>query len=427
MKIKLLKILISTALLVPFAPAAVLAESDTAKTDPAETAEMPAASNVTNDTETEGHENESFEKQNEPAETIAESESDGQDSLPPISSEPAAYGITPGGNWFVSKEGVLYLNAGNLSHCATDWLYTIRDMVKEIRVLPYKGCRKLTLPPDCSFEFWGFRNLAKIDLDSFDTSKVTNMNSMFANCTSLEDLDLSGFDTSKVTDMNSMFSHCISLKNLNFSGPDTSKVKNMASMFYNCCSLENLNLTNFDTSSVEDMSRMFYHCSSLESLNLSSFDTHNVVLMNNMFSGCTSLNALKVSNFDTSSVKGMNCMFFECSSLKRLDLSSFYTPMVENMDEMFGGCINLSALDIGGFDTSGTGKELTDLKLSECLSLNAIRFSKDFLKGNIASPCSRNAKWVQENKPMTVITWREILESRDEQSAVWWHFVGEEM
>ena len=47
-----------------------------------------------------------------------------------------------------------------------------------------------------------------------DTSKVTNMNSMFDGCSNLAKLDLSGWDTSKVTEMNFMFNGCTSLKKI---------------------------------------------------------------------------------------------------------------------------------------------------------------------------------------------------------------------
>jgi len=54
-------------------------------------------------------------------------------------------------------------------------------------------------------------DLESLDLSKWDTSKVTNMSSMFENC-SVTDLSLSyGFnnsnywDTSKVTNMSSMF------------------------------------------------------------------------------------------------------------------------------------------------------------------------------------------------------------------------------
>ena len=105
-------------------------------------------------------------------------------------------------------------------------------------------------------------------MDLLDTSKVTNMDSMFRYCNNLTSLDVSGFDTSKVTDMSYMFSDCSKLTSLDLSGFDTSRVTTMGSMFYYCTSLTSLNLSGFDTSSVTDMSDMFYHCIKLQAVTL---------------------------------------------------------------------------------------------------------------------------------------------------------------
>ena len=43
--------------------------------------------------------------------------------------------------------------------------------------------------------------LSFLNLTSFNTSGVINMDSMFSKCTGLTSLDLSNFDTSKVTSM----------------------------------------------------------------------------------------------------------------------------------------------------------------------------------------------------------------------------------
>ena len=55
--------------------------------------------------------------------------------------------------------------------------------------------------------------LISIDLSKFDTSSVTDMGSMFFNCSSLESLDLSNFNTSSIRYMGAMFYACSSLKN----------------------------------------------------------------------------------------------------------------------------------------------------------------------------------------------------------------------
>ena len=109
-------------------------------------------------------------------------------------------------------------------------------------------------------------------------------------------IDLSGFDTENVTDMSSMFEDCSSLQSLDLSGFDTENVTDMSSMFYDCSSLQSLDLSGFDTENVTDMSRMFNGCSSLQSLDLSDFDTKNVNDMSSMFKGCSSLYQIDCDN-----------------------------------------------------------------------------------------------------------------------------------
>src|SRR5699024_5437066 len=93
-------------------------------------------------------------------------------------------------------------------------------------------------------------------------------------------LDLSRFDTSKVTDMSSMFKDS-QATSLDLSSFDTSSVTNMGYMFEGT-KATSLDLSNFDTSSVTKMWSMF-KSSQATRLDLRSFDTSNVTNMNYMF------------------------------------------------------------------------------------------------------------------------------------------------
>ena len=179
---------------------------------------------------------------------------------------------------------------------------------------------------------------------------------MFANTTgresSIQNIDFSGADTSKVTNMSTMFRGCYSLTSLNLSNFDTSNVTDMSWMFICCDNLRTLDLKNFNTTNVTDMSRMFELCENLTSLDVSRFNTANVKDMRSMFSRCSNLATLDVSNFDTKNVTNMRYMFHDCKSLTSLDLSKFNTKNVTNMDSMFDGCSSLTFLNVRGFDIS---------------------------------------------------------------------------
>ena len=196
------------------------------------------------------------------------------------------------------------------------------------------------------------KNILEIDLSSFDTSLVTNMEDMFAYMSSLTTLNLSNFNTLQVTSMRAMFYGMSNLTTLDLSNFDTSNVTDMEVMFSRMSSLTTLNLSNFDTSKVTYMNAMFYGMSSLTSLDLSSFNTSKVMGMNAMFYGMSSLTSLDLSSFNTSKVMGMNGMFYGMSSLTTLNLSNFNTLQVVSMDRMFFGMSNLTTLDLSNFDTS---------------------------------------------------------------------------
>ena len=222
--------------------------------------------------------------------------------------------------------------------------------------------------------FWGCTSLTSLDVSSFNTSKVTTMGRMFQNCSSLTQLNVSNFDTSKVTDMISMFWGCTSLTSLDVSSFNTNKVITMNSMFYNCQSLTSIDTSNFNTSNVTNMNAMFNTCSSLTQLNVSNFDTSNVTDMQSMFAHCNILTSIDVSSFDTNKVITIKEMFYNCESLTSLDVSNWDTKNVTNMQGAFWGCQALTSLDVSKWDT----KNVTNMSylFYDCYSLTSIDVSK---------------------------------------------------
>ena len=196
------------------------------------------------------------------------------------------------------------------------------------------------------------KNILELDLSNFDTSKVTNMNSMFSGMSNLTTLDLSNFNTSKVMNMAAMFYVTSNLAMLNLSNFDTSKVTNMGLMFSGMYNLTSLNLSSFDTSKVTNMNSMFSYMYSLTTLNLSNFNTSQVTSMSEMFRNMYNLTSLNLSSFDTSKVTNMDRMFFSIRNLTTLDLSNFDTSQATNMLYMFYDMRNLTSLDLSNFNTS---------------------------------------------------------------------------
>ena len=73
--------------------------------------------------------------------------------------------------------------------------------------------------------------LDNIDMSDWDTSNVTTFSSVFSSCRSLKNLVFpSNFVTSKATNLSNMFNNCTSLGNVDMSDWDTSNVTNMQSL-----------------------------------------------------------------------------------------------------------------------------------------------------------------------------------------------------
>lgn len=272
---------------------------------------------------------------------------------------------------------------------------------REIKTVVFDESFKDARPKSCYDWFYCFEGLTRIEhLDYLNTSEVEYMNSMFRECTSLETLDLSSFNTKKVknmyamfdgstnlrsitlpkgfigssvTNLFSMFKDCTSLTELDLSGSNSENVKDMNEMFYDCKALSKLDITSFKTGQVTTMESMFCGCSTLATLDVSSFNTENVTNMWAMFNSCQSLESLDLSGFNTANVTNMVEMFKKCSSLRSLDLSSFNTRKVTAMQSMFEGCTNLESIDFSSFDT----ENMTDMTamFASCTKLETLDLS----------------------------------------------------
>ncbi len=168
---------------------------------------------------------------------------------------------------------------------------------------------------------------------------VKNMHSMsvlFRN-NALLYVDLSDQDTSQVTDMSALFANCKSLEKIDFGDFDTSNVEDMSGMFAYCEKLENVDVSFFHTDKVTDMSAMFTGCYLLRAIDLSCFDTKNVVKMDRMFSQDIALEELDLTSFDFTSVENLDSMFFKCSAMKEIKVNKTWNE-VKISDSTFEEC-----------------------------------------------------------------------------------------
>ena len=166
--------------------------------------------------------------------------------------------------------------------------------------------------------------------DFFNSEKDPNVEK-------IESIDFTNFNTSNLTDMNSLFKGCNNLKSINFYNFDTSLVTDMSNLFNGCEKLISVDISEFNTEAVTNMNSMFANYDSLTSIDLFNFNTSNVIDMGSMFEGCEQLEIIKLFYFNTSSVTDMSKMFSNCNNLVFIDISNFKMQSVTKYDDMFKG------------------------------------------------------------------------------------------
>ena len=235
----------------------------------------------------------------------------------------------------------------------------------------------------------GATNTKYINLEGMDTSNVTNMGSMFVNCSNVEQIDfmrkpkdnyiyLSSFSFTNVTDTGAMFAGCTNLKTINFGiTAENNKISYMAYMFSRCKSLTEMDLTPFNNNlctTTANTRDMFEGCEKLETLKMCSFKK-----MKNMSQLITGMRVgdylkhLDLSAMDTSETTDMSYMMVSCSKLQDVNLGYLNMSKVTNTSSMFGGCTSLKNLDLSKVNTS----KVTDMStmFQNCTSLESINLS----------------------------------------------------
>ncbi|GMI14766.1 hypothetical protein TrLO_g4330 [Triparma laevis f. longispina] len=209
-------------------------------------------------------------------------------------------------------------------------------------------------------------------ISEFDTSKVTDMTSLFAGQKQFNE-NLSKWQTKKVETIERMFDGCSSFQGVGLTNWNTHACKSMSRMFQ-CCPLFNPNLTLWNVSNVKNMERMFQNASSfnrdlswdVSKLNnirsmfkgavsfdgdISAFDTSSVTNMNAVFENASSFNG-GIENWNVKKVKRMYCMFKKATSFNG-DISSWDVSKVEDMGRMFWGASAFDRATIKQWNLSG--------------------------------------------------------------------------
>ena len=277
------------------------------------------------------------------------------------------------------------------------WFYNMRNLTT-ITGMSYLNTSKVT---DMAKMFANCVTLPSLDLSHFNTSKVTRMSAMFDSCNKLTSLDLSSFNTATVTNMNDMFFACTQLKTIYVRlGWSTSAVTTSSEMFMNCTSIKGGQGTTYDTNHIdatyahidggssnpgyftgtteayacytpENTTLTFYRDGLRASRSGTTYDLNEGNNSPGWYSDGTNVNVTKVvfgPSFANARPTTTYYWFWCMRNLQSITgMSYLNTSEVTNMSGMFGGCESLTSLDVSSFNTA----KVTDMAgmFSGCYAL----------------------------------------------------------
>ena len=199
------------------------------------------------------------------------------------------------------------------------------------------GYPTITLNTSLENAFYNCQNFNS-EVNSWDTSNVINMNSMFQGASTF-DKTLNSWDTSNVINMNSMFEGAAAFnKDLIPNGNiwNTSKVTNMSGMFKDAIIFNG---------------------------NISSWNTSKVTTMHSMFRGASLFDKSLSTNgsiWDVSKVTTMQSMF-QSSSAFNQNLSSWNLPLLTNINDIFTDALFFNNGQGSGGTTQALGSGWTSV------------------------------------------------------------------
>ena len=226
--------------------------------------------------------------------------------------------------------------------------------------------------------FYYMTALEEVDLSRWDTSNVTNMSYLFADCTSLSNIEgLRNLNLSKVTNAQNMFAGCVSITSLEpVEHWNVSSLKKAYAMFDGLSKITSADFSNWNVSNVDNFAWFMAECAELQTIDITGWNTPNLVYTYSMLRDNPKLHTITgLGNINTSKLLSINNMFTNDVSLTTLDLHNWNTTKLETMSEAFIGCTNLTSLNLVGWNTPNLKKMTSAFKNTALTTLDLSTFN----------------------------------------------------
>ncbi|MCB9033303.1 MAG: BspA family leucine-rich repeat surface protein [Chitinophagales bacterium] len=195
--------------------------------------------------------------------------------------------------------------------------------------------------------FAGCTNLRVFATDAPDLSSVTDMTSMFARCSYMND-NINHWDVSNVTNMTYLFLFA-SRFNQPLNDWNVSNVNNMTGVFQ-YASKFNQDISDWEVDNVIRFSSMFRYAPVFNQP-LNTWNVSNGIYFTNMFNGAYAFNQ-PLSTWNISNTTSLKEMFYYATSFNQ-NLSNWNIAGVTDMTNM----LSYSALDVANYDVTLIGWE----------------------------------------------------------------------
>lgn len=215
--------------------------------------------------------------------------------------------------------------------------------------------------------------LERVNIKSW--GNVTNLSSLFLNCSSLQEINSTEWNLSNVTTIDGMFFGCNSIIVIDASTWNISNVTSLFNVIRSCNSLIEIKCSGWNTSSLTSMQNFALACYSLQRIDVSSWDTSNITTIQNAFNSCYALQELAIGNWTLPKLTNAQGAFGSCFNLQDIKVTSLALPICTNVSVLFENCYALQG--IGSIDVSAATNagnlcnNCNSLKSADFIGINA--------------------------------------------------------